>query len=175
VALTTTINLGFGSKILDPKTGVLLNDEMDDFSAQPGVPNAYGLIGNEANAIAPGKRPLSSMTPLIVVREGKPEVCAGGSGGPMIVSETVQTVVNAIDFEETATAAVSWPRIHAQWVPDVLLAEPEIPLDVIDNLRKRGQTIIPPPAAGAAQVLIWRKGRIQAASDPRKGGSPAAP
>jgi gamma-glutamyltranspeptidase/glutathione hydrolase len=174
-ALTTTINLHFGSKVLDPKTGVILNDEMDDFSAQPGVPNAYGLIGAEANAIAPGKRPLSSMTPLIVLLGGKPEICAGGSGGPMIVSETVQTVVNAIDFGLDAEAAVSSPRIHAQWVPDVLFVEPEVPADVVENLRKRGQHVLPPPGPGAAQALVWKSGTIQAASDPRKGGSPAAP
>jgi gamma-glutamyltranspeptidase/glutathione hydrolase len=177
VALTTTINLGFGSKLLDPKTGVILNDEMDDFSAQPGVPNAYGLIGAFANAIAPGKRPLSSMSPLIVVKDGKPEVCAGGSGGPMIVSETVQAVVNVVDFGLDAEAAVSSPRIHAQWVPDVLFLEPEIPVDVVDNLRKRGHKILPPPFTGtAAQALRFRAdGKVEAASDPRKGGSPAAP
>jgi gamma-glutamyltranspeptidase/glutathione hydrolase len=177
VALTTTVNLHFGSKILDPKSGVILNDEMDDFSAQPGVPNAYGLIGAYANAIAPGKRPLSSMSPMIVVNDGKPEVCAGGSGGPMIVSETVQAVVNAIDFDMNASAAVSAPRIHAQWVPDVLFVEPETPVDVVDNLRKKGHKVLPPPMPGsAAQALRVRPdGSVEAASDPRKGGSPAAP
>lgn len=170
VALTTTINLHFGSKLVAGKTGVILNDEMDDFSIQPGVPNAYGLIGAFANSVAPGKRPASSMTPVIVLKDGKPEVCAGGSGGPMIVSETVQSVVNAIDFGMDAEAAISSPRIHAQWVPDVMIAEEEVPADVLDSLRKRGHKVIPPPDHGAAQMLIFRADGIEGASDPRKGG-----
>jgi gamma-glutamyltranspeptidase/glutathione hydrolase len=170
VALTTTVNLHFGSKVVAGRSGVILNDEMDDFSIQPGVPNAFGLIGAAANAVAPGKRPASSMTPLIVMKDGKPEVCAGGSGGPMIVSETVQTVVNAIDFGMDAEAAISSPRIHAQWVPDVMIAEETVPADVVDNLRKRGHKVIPPPDHGAAQMLIFRADGIEGASDPRKGG-----
>ncbi len=177
VALTTTINLGFGAAFYGGSTGVLLNDEMDDFSAQPGVPNAYGLIGGFANAVAPGKRPLSSMTPLVLVKDGAPAMCVGGSGGPLIVSETVQTIVNVVDFGLDAEAAVSQPRIHAQWVPDVLLVEAEIPVDVVEGLKRRGQKIVPPPpfAGSAAQTIVWRGDCLEAASDPRKGGAPAAP
>jgi len=177
VALTTTINLGFGAAFFGGSTGVLLNDEMDDFSAQPGVPNAYGLIGGFANAVAPGKRPLSSMTPLLLMKDGRPTLCAGGSGGPLIVSETVQAVVNVIDFGMDAEAAVSAPRIHAQWVPDVLLVEPEIAADVIEGLKRRGQKVVPPPpfAGSAAQVIVFKPDHLEAASDPRKGGAPAAP
>ncbi len=178
VAFTTTINTSFGAKFVGGSTGVVLNDEMDDFSARPGAPNIYGLIGAFANAIAPGKRPLSSMTPLLVVKDGKPELCAGGSGGPMIVSETVQTIVNAIDFGMDPAAAVSAPRIHAQWVPDELIAEPEIPADVLDGLRRRGHHVVPPPAqlsGSASQMLRFRPDVVEAASDPRKGGAPAAP
>jgi len=174
VALTTTVNLSFGSKVLAKKSGVILNDEMDDFSAQPGTPNYFGLIGAFANAIAPGKRPTSSMTPMIVLKDGVPELCVGGSGGPMIVSETVQAVVNAIDFGMDAEAAVASPRIHAQWIPDVLVAEEEIPVDVLDGLKKRGHKVVTPPDHGAAQMLIFRSDEMEAASDPRKGGAPAA-
>jgi gamma-glutamyltranspeptidase/glutathione hydrolase len=172
-ALTTTINLGFGSRVM--AAGVILNDEMDDFSARPGVPNAYGLIGAFANAIAPRKRPLSSMSPTLVLDGDSPLICAGGSGGPMIVSETVQTIVNVIDFGMDAEAAVSSPRIHAQWVPDELVVEPEIPADVVEGLKKRGHHVVPPPFPGAAQIIVIRDDRLEGASDPRKGGSPAAP
>jgi gamma-glutamyltranspeptidase/glutathione hydrolase len=177
VALTTTINLLFGAKLIAGDTGVVLNNEMDDFSAQPGVPNYFGLIGAFANAIAPGKRPLSSMTPLVIVRDGKPELAVGGSGGPLIVSETLQSVVNVIDFGMNAEAAVSSPRIHAQWVPDVLVVEPEVPADVVEGLKRRGHKVVPPPVASgtAAQLIVIAPELLQAASDPRKGGAPAAP
>jgi gamma-glutamyltranspeptidase/glutathione hydrolase len=176
VALTTTINLRFGGKVLATRSGVILDDEMDDFSAQPGVPNVYGLVGAEANAIAPGKRPLSSMSPAILLRDGKPELCVGGSGGPMIVSETVQAIVNAIDFGMDAQAAISSPRIHAQWVPDLLLVEKEIPADVLDGLKRRGHHVVPlPPESSAAQMLLFRGDSVEGASDPRKGGAPAVP
>jgi gamma-glutamyltranspeptidase/glutathione hydrolase len=177
VGLTTTINLAFGSKIVAGDTGVILNDEMDDFSAQPGVPNAFGLIGAFANAVAPGKRPLSSMTPMVVVKDGQPVVCVGGSGGPFIVSETVQAVVAAIDHGLDAEAAVSQPRIHAQWMPDILFVEPEVPLDVVAGLERRGQKVqvTGGGASGASQIIIVRPDSLEAASDPRKGGAPAAP
>jgi gamma-glutamyltranspeptidase / glutathione hydrolase len=176
VSLTTTINLGFGAKL--SAAGIVLNDEMDDFVAQPGVPNAFGLVGGEANAVAPGKRPLSSMTPVVLTDDSGAVLCAGGSGGPLIVSETAQAIINIVDFGMNAEEAVSAPRVHAQWVPDVLLAEPDIPADVRKNLEKHGHKVVPPPpmvAGGAAQVIILRKDGLEAASDPRKGGAPAAP
>jgi gamma-glutamyltranspeptidase / glutathione hydrolase len=177
VALTTTINLGFGAALVGGSTGVLLNDEMDDFSSQPGVPNAYGLIGGFANAIQPGKRPLSSMSPLLAFKDGRPTACVGGSGGPLIVSETVQALTNVVDFGQDPLAAVSAPRIHAQWMPDVLIAEPEIPADVLDGLRRRGHKVVPPPpwATSAAQMIVVKPESLEAAADPRKGGAPAAP
>ncbi len=186
-ALTTTINLAFGSTLLAGNTGILLNDEMDDFSAHPGVPNAFGLIGAEANAIAPGKRPLSSMSPLILLQRSNsghsgPEVaalCAGGSGGPRIVSETVQAVVNVVDGHLDAEAAVSAPRIHSQWVPSTLIYEPEIPADVLDGLTARGHAlrVVPPvERASASQVIVLLPSGVKAgASDPRKGGRAVAP
>src|SRR5262249_51348435 len=140
VSLTTTINLGFGAKRM--AAGIVLNDEMDDFVAQPGVPNYFGLVGAEANAVAPGKRPLSSMTPVVLTDDKGAVLCAGGSGGPLIVSETAQTIINVVDFGMNAEQAVSAPRIHAQWVPDVLFAESDVPSDVRANLKKRGHKVI---------------------------------
>ena len=176
VALTTTINLGFGAKL--SAAGILLNDQMDDFAAQPGAPNAFGLIGGEANSIAPGKRPLSSMSPVIVTDVSGAVLCAGGSGGPLIVSETAQSIINVVDFNLDAEAAVSSPRIHAQWVPDLLFVEPDITSDVRDGLTRRGHKVKQvPEAAGAsaAQVIILRPDSLEGASDPRKGGAPAVP
>jgi len=127
VAINQTVNLTYGAKITLPGTGVILNNEMDDFSAQPGVPNAFGLIGSEANSIAPGKRPLSSMAPTIVVRDGRPILVAGGAGGPVIITAVFETIVNVLDFEMELPAALSEPRFHHQYKPDVLIVEDGIP------------------------------------------------
>ncbi len=175
VALTTTVNLLFGARIVDPVSGVVLNDEMDDFSAQPGAPNAFGLIGAFANAVAPGKRPLSSMTPTIVTKDGEPILCVGAAGGPTIVSSTVQTIINVIDFGLDVSAAVSAPRIHAQWMPNALVVETDIPRDVVEGLKKRGHKVVPMPSLAAVQAVGLSPARLTAASDPRYGGAPAAP
>jgi gamma-glutamyltranspeptidase / glutathione hydrolase len=175
VALTTTVNLLFGSRIVDPVSGVVLNDEMDDFSAQPGAPNAFGLIGAFANAVAPGKRPLSSMAPTIVTRDGTPILCVGAAGGPTIVSSTVQTIVNVVDFGLDVSAAVAAPRIHAQWMPNAVVVEPDVPRDVIANLEKRGHKVVPVPTLATVQAVGLSPTRLTAASDPRYGGVPAAP
>ncbi len=171
VALTTTINLPFGSRL--SARGILLNDQMDDFSAQPAAPNAFHLIGSFANAIAPHKRPASSMTPLILIKDGKPVMCLGGSGGPHIVSAVVQTIVNVIDFGKDAQAAISAPRIHTQWVPDEVLAEPDVSHDAIEGLEKRGQKMKPMKVMGAVQAIVVKDDHLEGASDPRKGGKPA--
>ena len=126
VACTTSINTAFGSMVVAGDTGIILNNTMDDFSAQPGVPNVYGLIGSEANAIAPGKRPLSSMTPTIVTRGGQVAAVAGGSGGPLIITGTLQVLLNALVFGQDADAAVGAARLHHQWMPPVLMVEPGI-------------------------------------------------
>ena len=120
VACTTTINTAFGSMVVAGDTGIILNNEMDDFSAQPGAPNVYGLIGNEANAIAPRKRPLSSMTPSIVTRGGQAILALGGSGGPLIISATTEVLLDVLDFDMDAATAVAAPRFHDQWTPAVL-------------------------------------------------------
>jgi gamma-glutamyltranspeptidase/glutathione hydrolase len=177
VALTTTVNLPFGSTVIAGDSDVILNDQMDDFSASPLAPNAFKLVGGFANAIAPGKRPTSSMTPLILAKDGKALVCAGGGGGPRIVTATVQVVANIIDHKMDAMAAVSAPRIHAQWMPEDLWVDTDIPADVLKALEKRGHkiTVAGPTDRAVIQAIVIRDGRLEAASDPRKGGAPAAP
>jgi gamma-glutamyltranspeptidase/glutathione hydrolase len=175
VAMTSTVNLWFGARMIAGDTGVVLNDGMDDFSAQPGVPNAFGLIGAFANSIAPGKRPTSSMSPTVVTRDGQPVLCVGGAGGPTIVSATVQAIVNMIDFGLDVQAAVNQPRIHAQWLPDALLAEPDVPADVLEGLTRRGHHVKTQPGLAAVQAIGFGPERLTAASDPRYGGAPAAP
>ncbi|NDC60182.1 MAG: gamma-glutamyltransferase, partial [Alphaproteobacteria bacterium] len=123
VSLTYTLNDWFGARVTPAGTGILLNDEMDDFSAKPGAPNMYGLVEGANNAIAPGKRPLSSMTPTIVTRDGKLALVVGTPGGSRIPTGVLQVVVNLIDHGMTITEAVNAPRIHAQWMPDVLFHE----------------------------------------------------
>ena len=175
VAMTTTVNLLFGARMIGGASGVVLNDQMDDFSAQPGAPNAFGLIGAFANAIAAGKRPLSSMTPMIVTRDGAALLCVGAAGGPTIISATVETIVNAIDFGLDVSAAVSAPRVHAQWMPDIAAVEPEVPRDVVQALEKRGHKVVPAESLAAVQAVGLGPARLTAASDPRYGGAPAAP
>jgi len=171
VAATTSINTLFGSLVVAEGTGIILNDTMDDFSAQPGVPNAFGLIGSEANAIAPGKRPLSSMTPTIATRGGQLVAVAGGSGGPFIITGTLQVLLNALVFGQDADAAVAAARIHAQWAPPVLMVEPGIGANERWALRRLGHRDIDAPGSGAVQlVLRSADGRLDGAADPRKGG-----
>jgi gamma-glutamyltranspeptidase/glutathione hydrolase len=173
VGCTTTINTAFGAMFVAGDTGILLNNEMDDFATAPGVPNVFGLVGAEANAIAAGKRPLSSMSPVIAVGPGGRRLVAGGSGGPLIVSGVLQTLLGAIDFGLDPEAAVRAPRIHDQWAPPVLLAEEAVPATALDALRTRGHTVRTMPFVSAVQVVERRDGRFLAAGDPRKGGSGA--
>jgi gamma-glutamyltranspeptidase/glutathione hydrolase len=174
VALTTTVNLGFGAHLVAGKTGILLNDQMDDFSLNPGVPNAFGLIGNEQNAVAPNKRPLSSMTPTIAVDEaGRVQVVVGAAGGPTIISATTQVLLNVVDWKLDAQAAVAAPRIHDQWYPEILAVEPEIARDVVDGLTRRGQKVEPFPHIGTANVLVRTDKGIEAGAEPRSPSAPA--
>lgn len=173
VALTTTVNTSFGSGVI-ADTGFPLNNEMDDFAAAPGVPNAYGLIGNENNAVEAGKRPLSSMTPTIVANaEGEVVLAIGASGGPFIISSTLQALIGVIDFGLTPTEAVSAPRIHHQWMPERLFVEPDIPLDVLRALESRGHTLDVRGGFSSVQAVQSLDGVRYGASDPRKGGRPA--
>lgn len=142
VAITKTINTPYGSGVTVPGTGILLNNEMDDFAKAPDAPNAYGLIDvRGSNAIAPGKRPLSSMTPTILTRDGRLLMVTGSPGGPRIISTTLLTILGVVDSGMDVKAAVSAPRFHHQWVPDILFVEPDIPEDVVEGLERRGHRV----------------------------------
>jgi gamma-glutamyltranspeptidase/glutathione hydrolase len=174
VAITKTINTPYGSGVTAPGTGILLNNEMDDFSKAPLEPNAYGLIDTRgANAIAPGKRPLSSMTPTILARDGRLLMVTGSPGGPRIISTTLLTILGVVDYGLDVKAAVSAPRFHHQWVPDVLRLEPTIPQDVVDGLRRRGHEVeVGRREWSAAEAIVvdpesgWHYG----GNDPRRDG-----
>jgi len=175
VALTTTINLGFGSGLVVDGFGVILNNEMDDFSLAPGVPNAFGLVGSEANAVAPGKRPLSSITPTLVLDdEGRVVLAVGASGGSTIISGTIQVLLAVLEFGLDPQAAVSAPRVHHQWLPDKLWMEPGFPRDVLDAVEERGHEIVVRRGFTAVQAVAVTDDGVQGGSDPRKHGWPAA-
>ena len=174
VACTATVNTSFGSKVIVPGTGIFLNDQMDDFSAQPGVPNAFRLIGAEANAIAPGKRPLSSMSPTIVLRDGKPILAVGAAGGPTIISQTVLALVGVLDLGLTLDAALAQPRLHHQWQPDELRLENRAPAAVREHLTKLGHVLDLATGIGASNGVAWENGAFTAASEPRLPSEAAA-
>jgi gamma-glutamyltranspeptidase/glutathione hydrolase len=168
VAITTTINTTFGSKVIVPNTGVLLNNQMDDFSIQPGVANAYGLVGAEANSIAPGKRPLSSMSPTIVLENGRPIMTVGAAGGPTIITQVVQALINHLALDMPLPEALAAPRIHQQWRPDQLLVEKSLPEVVKVDLQSRGHVIKSMPMMGATQAIaLDKRGHFVAVSEPR--------
>ena len=174
VACTTSINTAFGSMVVAGDTGIILNNTMDDFSAQPGKPNVFGLIGSSANAIAPGKRPLSSMSPTIVTRDSEVVAVAGGSGGPFIITGTLQTLLNALVFGLDAEQAVAAPRLHHQWAPQVLMAERGIGGGERHALAGLGHKVIDAPMAASVQLVLRAPdGTLDGAADPRKGGRAA--
>lgn len=176
VSVTQSNNLPFGSGIVAKGTGIVLNDEMDDFSAKPGAPNVYGLVGAEANAIAPGKRPLSSMSPTIVLRGGKPALVVGSPGGPRIITAVVETIVNVVDFGMATQAAVDAPRFHHQWKPDVLIVEEGTPEGLIADLEKRGHHVVTrrPWSSVQAITIDPESGERRGGSDSRTGGRVSA-
>ncbi len=141
VAVTTTLNDWFGSRVTVEGLGFLLNDEMDDFSAKPGVPNTYGLLQGAANAIAPGKRPLSSMTPTILLKDGKPYLVLGSPGGPRIITTVANIIMGVVDFRMNIQEAVNAPRFHHQWMPDKITVEKGFPSETLAELRKRGHEV----------------------------------
>ncbi len=175
VACTTSINTSFGSLVVAGNTGIILNNTMDDFSPQPGVANAFGLVGSLANGVAPGKRPLSSMAPTVVTREDAVAAVAGGSGGPFIISGTLQVLLNALVFGLDADAAVAAPRLHHQWLPPVLLLEPGFGPGERRALSRLGHRIGDAPPFAPAVQLVTRApdGALDGAADPRKGGQAA--
>lgn len=170
VALTATVNTTLGSKVVIPGTGIVLNNEMDDFSAQPGQTNFFGLVGAEANAVAPGKRPLSSMSPTIATRNGDPFLAVGAAGGPTIISQTLLAVVQAIDFGKTPHEALAQPRLHHQWKPDEVVLEAGWNDGVAAELRRRGHSVREVRRLGAAQAVGKVGDHLEAASDPRLEG-----
>ena len=174
VACTQTINTTFGSKVIVPGTGIFLNNQMDDFSAQPGTPNAFGLVGAEANAIAPGKRPLSSMSPTIVLRDGHPILSIGAAGGPTIISQTVLNLIAVLDLGLSLDAALAQPRFHHQWQPDELRIEVRASDAVREFLTKLGHHLDPATNIGSSNGVAWSNGTFTAASEPRVPSEAAA-
>ena len=177
-ACTTSVNTPFGALLAVPKHDIVLNNTMDDFSVRPGVANTYGLVGSEANAIAAGKRPLSSMAPTIVLQDGRVRLVAGASGGPLIITGTLQAMVNVLEFSMDAGRAVAAPRVHNQWMPDRLAVEKGIPESVRSSLERRGHNVVQIGRSAAVQLVELvsdSQGRlVRAASDARKGGQAAA-
>lgn len=171
VSNTYTLNTAYGSGVTATGTGVLLNNEMDDFTSKPGVPNVFGLIQGEANAIQPGKRPLSSMTPSLLLKDGKLFLVVGSPGGPTIINTVLQTIVNVTDHRMNLRQAVEAPRIHHQWLPDVILTEPfGMPGDVAEALRRRGHQLTDEPRyIGDVQAIMVdpASGTRLGVSDPR--------
>jgi gamma-glutamyltranspeptidase/glutathione hydrolase len=171
VANTYTINFSYGSGIVAAGTGILLNNEMDDFSAKPGTPNAYGLIGGEANAIEPGKRPLSSMTPTIVLKDGKALLATGSPGGPRIITTTLQILLNVIDHEMNIAEATYATRVHHQWLPDELRVEEGLSPDTLRALEAMGHTVVEKNAMGSTQSVLKADEGFYGSADPRRPGA----
>ena len=167
------MNTTFGSGVVIPGTGIVMNNEMDDFSAQPGAPNVFGLIGAEANAIAPGKRPLSSMSPTIVLRDGKPIFTVGAAGGPTIITQVVLAIIQVVDFGKSPTEALGRARFHHQWKPDRLLVEKTLGQAIIDALLAKGHTVEIVNTLGAAQSIgLGQDGKaFRGSPDPRGRGA----
>jgi len=171
VSNTYTLNFSYGLGLVAEDTGILLNNELDDFAAKPEAPNAYGLIGYEANAPGPGKRPLSSMTPTIVLRDGKPFLVTGSPGGSRIITAVLQVVVNVIDRGMDIAGAVAAPRVHNQWLPDQVFAESALADDIVAALEARGDKVVAQrPFTSANSIMITPEGFVGAA-DPRTRGA----
>jgi gamma-glutamyltranspeptidase/glutathione hydrolase len=174
VAITTTVNLTFGSKVIVPGTGVVLNNQMDDFSIQPGKPNGFNLLGGEANTPAGGKRPLSSMSPTIIMKDNRPIMTLGAAGGPTIISQVVLGATNVLDLNDDLGAAIGRARFHHQWSPDRLEIEDAAPSHLIAGLAKLGQKIEKTSSMGVTQAILrLPDGRFIGASDPRVNGKAA--
>ncbi len=173
VTNTYTLNFSYGSGLVAKGTGILLNNEMDDFSAKAGVPNGYGLIGGTANAVEGKKRPLSSMSPTIVMKEGKPFIVTGTPGGSRIITTTLQIIMNVIDHQLNIAEASYAPRIHHQWLPDAIRVEKSLNSDTIKLLEAKGNTVSVSSAMGSTQSIMITDEGLYGASDPRRAGSAA--
>src|SRR6516165_51190 len=170
VANTTTLNLSYGLGLVAEGTGILLNNELDDFAAKPGAPNAYGLIGGDANAPGPRKRPLSSMTPTIVLKDGKPFLVTGTPGGSRIITTVLQVIVNVVDRKLSIADAIAEPRAHHQWWPDEVVVERGFSPDLIGALKARGHTVVEGlPPTSANSILVTPAGLLGAADNRTRG------
>jgi gamma-glutamyltranspeptidase/glutathione hydrolase len=169
VAVTTTLNGSYGSKTVVGGAGFLLNNEMDDFSVKPGVPNMYGALGTEANAIAPGKRMLSSMTPSVILKKGKPFIIVGTPGGTTITTSLYQSIVNIIDFKLSAFDAVNKPKFHHQWQPDLIYVEKDFPAETVRKMEAMGYTFKERAPIGQTELILIRGKKIEAVADKRGG------
>ena len=175
VSNTYTLNFSYGSGIAVPGAGFLLNNEMDDFSAKPGSPNGYGLVGGEANAIEAAKRPLSSMTPSILLKDGKPMLLVGALGGSRIITSVLQTIVNVVDFDMNIAEAISAPRVHHQWLPDTVYYEKGFPVDTVKILAGMGHQLKASSYTLAKVLGIrWQEGTLSGSFDPRWPGGGVA-
>jgi gamma-glutamyltranspeptidase/glutathione hydrolase len=174
VAVTYTLNNGYGSGVTAPGLGFLLNDEMDDFASKPGTENLFHLIQGESNAIQPGKQPVSSMTPTIVLRDGKLFLMLGAPGGSRIINGVLQVILNVVDFHMNVQDAVDWPRFHHQWMPDVLYVEKGISPDTVQLLRGMGHNVSPlestAQVVARVEAILNDGGWLQGATDPRGNG-----
>jgi gamma-glutamyltranspeptidase / glutathione hydrolase len=174
VSNTYTLNFSYGVGLVAEGTGVLLNNELDDFTAAPGASNAYGLVGFEANLPGPGKRPLSSMSPTIVLKDGKPVLVTGSPGGSRIISTVLQVVVNVLDYNMDVAAAVAAPRLHHQWLPDEVRIERGFSDDTLAALRAKGHRVVEPMGQTSANSIAVTPNGLLGAPDPRTRGAEAA-
>ncbi|MBI3300164.1 MAG: gamma-glutamyltransferase [Elusimicrobia bacterium] len=172
IAATETINLYFGSLLVAPGLGIVLNNQMDDFAISTTAANAFGLRQSELNLVGPGRKPLSSMSPTIILERGSPTAALGGSGGPLIITGTVQSILNAVDGGMAPDEAVAAPRVHHQWSPDVVRFDAEVPAETRALLLKRGHRLEPFAGESAVQMVTRQGGELRGGSDPRKGGRP---
>jgi len=174
VANTYTLNFSYGVGLVAEGTGVLLNNELDDFTAAPGASNAFGLVGYEANLPGPGKRPLSSMSPTIVLKDGKVVLVTGSPGGSRIISTVLEVIVNVLDYRMDVAQAVAAPRLHHQWLPDEVSIEPGFPDDVLAALREKGHRVIESAGYSSANSILVTPTGLLGAPDPRTRGAEAA-
>ena len=176
VSNTTTLNFSYGLGLVADGTGVLLNNELDDFAAKPGAPNAFGLVGGEANAPGPGKRPLSSMAQTIVLKDSRPVLVTGSPGGSRIPTAVLQVIVNVIDHGMSVADAVAAPRIHHQWLPDEVLMEAGFPAETIRALEARGHAVKGPvPQTSANSIAVTPHGLVGAADSRSRGALAVGP
>jgi len=175
VAVTYTLNGGYGSQVTVPGIGVLMNNEMDDFAAKPGTPNMFGLVQGESNAIVPGKRPLSSMTPTIVLKDNKPYMVVGAPGGSRIITAVMQVILNVIDFKMNIQEAIDAPRFHHQWKPDRLELEKGVSPDTIALLKAKGHNIeeSKPVVVARVEAILIEDGWLKGGQDGRGAGKAA--